>query len=164
MGARMKLQFTQASPDNAEIIGSLVVHLTQEICERTNAQHFNIDLESTVRRCEALLSAVHYAAIIGWSDITPVAVSTITETYALYAGGKIGVIQEFYVIPEFRCSGVGAMLMEQVRNYGQQRSWSCIELCTPPLPEFERALSFYRDNGLAAVGGRKMRQNLICHD
>lgn len=164
MGARVKLQFTQASPDNAEIIGSLVVQLTQEICERTNAQHFNIDLENTVRRCEALLSAGHYAAIIGWSDITPVAVSTITETYALYAGGKIGVIQEFYVIPEFRCSGVGAMLMEQVRNYGQQRSWSCIELCTPPLPEFERALSFYRDNGLAAVGGRKMRQNLICHD
>lgn len=156
----MKLEFIQATPDKAEIIGSLVVQLTQEICERTNAQHFNIDLKGTVQRCEELLSAGHYAAIIGWSDVTSVAVSTITETYALYAGGKIGVIQEFYVIPEFRCSGVGAMLLEQVKNYGQKQGWSCIELCSPPLPEFERTLSFYQNNGLVPVGGRKMRQNL----
>lgn len=156
----MKVEFTQATPDNAEIIGSLVIQLTQEICECTNIQHFNIDLKSTVQRCDTLLSAGHYAAIIGWIDNIPVAVSTITETYALYAGGKIGVIQEFYVIPEFRCSGVGTMLIEQVKSYGQQRAWSCIELCTPPLPEFERALRFYQNNGLVPVGGRKMRQNL----
>ncbi len=156
----MKLEFLQAPPDNAEIIGSLVVQLTQEISERTNAQHFDIDLEGTVQRCEELLTAGHYAAIIGWSDRIPVAVSTITETYALYAGGKIGVVQEFYVIPEFRSAGVGAMLIEQVRNYGKKQGWSCIELCTPPLPEFEGALRFYQHNGLIPVGGRKMRQNL----
>ncbi|MCQ8118863.1 GNAT family N-acetyltransferase [Methylomonas rosea] len=156
----MKLEFIQATPDHGEIIGSLVVQLTQEICERTHAQHFDIDLEGTVQRCEELLSAGHYAAIIGRSDKRPVAVATIAETYALYAGGKIGVIQEFYVIPEFRCSGVGALLIEQVRHYGQQRGWSCMELCTPPLPEFERTLSFYQQNGLIPVGGRKMRQNL----
>jgi GNAT superfamily N-acetyltransferase len=156
----MQLEFILATPNNAEIIGSLVVKLTQEICERTHAQHFKIDLAGTVQRCEALLSAGHYAAIIGWSDNIPVAVSTITETYALYAGGKIGVIQEFYVIPEFRSSGVGAMLIEQVRHYGQKHDWSCIELCTPPLPEFERTISFYQHNGLIPVGGRKMRQHL----
>ncbi|VVC82426.1 GNAT family N-acetyltransferase [Sideroxydans sp. CL21] len=156
----MKLEFTQATPDKAKIIGSMVVQLTQEICERTNAKHFDIDLESTVQRCEELLSAGHYAAIIGWADNIPVAVSTIAETYALYAGGKIGVIQEFYVIPEFRSSGVGAVLIEQVRSYGQKRAWSCIELCTPPLPEFDRTISFYQNNGLVPVGGRKMRQNL----
>lgn len=160
----MKLEFIQATADNAEIIGSMVVQLTQEICERTKAQHFDIDLKGTIQRCEELLTAGHYAAIIGWSDNIPVAVSTITETYALYAGGKIGVIQEFYVIPEFRSSGVGTILIEQIRNYGQKRGWSCIELCTPPLPEFERALSFYQNNGLVPVGGRKMRQNLASND
>ena len=156
----MTLEFIQASPDEAEIIGSLVVQLTQEICERTNAHHFNIDLAGTVQRCKELLSAGHYAAIIACSGNIPVAVSTITETYALYAGGKIGLIQEFYVVPEFRSSGIGAKLIEQVRNYGQNRGWSCLELCTPPLPEFERTLSFYQDNGLVPVGGRKMRQQL----
>lgn len=156
----MKLKFIQATPDHAEIIGSLVVQLTQEICERTHAQHFDIDLADTIEHCAELLSAGHYAAIVGWSENIPVAVATIAETYALYAGGKIGVVQEFCVIPKFRCSGVGALLIEQLRTYGQQRGWSCMELCTPPLPEFERTLSFYENNGLAAVGGRKMRQNL----
>lgn len=156
----MKLEFIQATTDHAEVIGSLVVQLTQEICDLTKARHFDIDLESTIQRCAALLSAGHYAAILVCSDNIPVAVSTITETYALYAGGKIGLIQEFYVVPDFRCSGVGAMLIEHVRNYGQKRDWSCIELCTPPLPEFERTLSFYQQNGLIPVGGRKMRQNL----
>lgn len=51
----MKLEFIQATPDKAEIIGSLVVQLTQEICERTDAHHFNIDLAGTVQRCEELL-------------------------------------------------------------------------------------------------------------
>jgi GNAT superfamily N-acetyltransferase len=156
----MKPKFTQATPDNAAIIGSLVVQLTQEICEGTQTQHFTIDLQGTVARCEELLSAGHYAAIMGWLENIPVAVATITETYALYAGGKIGVIQEFYVIPEFRSCGVGAMLIAQVKLYGQKREWSCIELCTPPLPEFERTLNFYQHNGLVPVGGRKMRQNL----
>lgn len=156
----MKLEFTQATPDQSEIIGSLVVQLTQEICELTNVQHFDIDLDRTILRCEELLSVGHYAAIIGWADNTPIAVSTISETYALYAGGKIGIIQEFYVIPEYRSSGVGAKLIEQVKNYGQEHAWSCIELCTPPLPEFTRALSFYEKNGLIPVGGRKMRQSL----
>jgi GNAT superfamily N-acetyltransferase len=156
----MKIKFIQAAPDSAEIIGSLVIQLTQEICERTNAQHFDIDFEGTVQRCKELFTAGHYAAIIGWSDNIPIAVSTITETYALYAGGKIGLIQEFYVLPEFRSLGIGELLIEQVRNYGQKHDWSCIELCTPPLPEFERTLSFYQNNGLVPVGGRKMRQNL----
>jgi hypothetical protein len=95
----MKLKFIPATPDHAAIIGPLIVQLTQEIFERTQAQHFDIDLTGTVQRCEALLAAGHYAAIIAWSKNYPVAVTTITESYALYAGGKIGVIQEFYVNP-----------------------------------------------------------------
>jgi hypothetical protein len=44
--------------------------------------------------------------------------------------------------PVFRSFGVSAKLVEQVKQYGQKQEWSCIELCTPPLPEFERTLSF----------------------
>lgn len=159
-GTNTDIKFSQATVEQANIIASLVVQLTQEICTRTHVQHFNIDLEGTIKRCAELLSAGHYAAIIGWLNNTPIAVSTISETYALYAGGKIGVIQEFYVAPEYRAAGVGAMLITQVKQYGQNHDWSCMELCTSPLPEFERTLSFYQQHGLNPVGGRKMRLNL----
>jgi GNAT superfamily N-acetyltransferase len=156
----MNINFREATLNDCEMIGTLVVELTNEICELTNAQYFDIDLNSTVERCHKLIRDGHYAAIIGLYENVPVAVVTMAETYALYAGGKIGVIQEFYVSPEYRALGVGAMLIEQVKEYGKQHKWSCIELCTPPLPEFERTLSFYQKNGLMPVGGRKMRQSL----
>ncbi|OUR76806.1 GNAT family N-acetyltransferase [Colwellia psychrerythraea] len=157
----MEINFRVATVKDSEIIGSLVVELTTEICELTKAQHFDIDLNGTIQRCHELISDGHYSAIIGVYENNPIAVVTMTETYALYAGGKIGVIQEFYVSPEFRASGVGSMLIQQVQDYGKKQNWSCIELCTPPLPEFERTLNFYQKNGLSPVGGRKMRQALV---
>jgi len=156
----MEAKFREATVQDSEIIGSLVVDLTTEISEITNAKQFDIDLNSTIQRCNELISAGYYAAIIGEYENNPIAVVTISETYALYAGGKIGVIQEFYVSPEFRSTGVGSMLVQQVRKYGNKHNWACIELCTPPLPEFERTISFYQKNGLNPVGGRKMRETL----
>lgn len=157
----MNINFREGTVKDAETIGALVVALTNEISELTNAKHFDIDLEGTIKRCQELISDGHYMAIIGEYENKGIAVVTLTETYALYAGGKIGGIQEFYVSPEYRASGVGSMLIKQVQTYGQRQNWSCIELCTPPLPEFEQTLNFYQKNGLMPVGGRKMRQALV---
>lgn len=156
----MNINFREATFSDSSAIGALVVKLTSEISELTKTAHFDIDLNGTIDRCRELMSAGHYFAIIGEYENKPIAVVTMTETYALYVGGKIGVIQEFYVEPKFRASGVGTMLIEQVKSYGQQHLWSSMELCTPPLPEFERTLKFYQKNGLVPVGGRKMRQAL----
>ncbi|PKG84286.1 GNAT family N-acetyltransferase [Colwellia sp. 75C3] len=156
----MNINFREATLKDSELIGSLVVELTAEICALTKAQHFDIDLNGTIQRCHELIRDGYYSAIIGTYENKTIAVVTMTETYVLYAGGKIGIIQEFYVSPEFRASGVGSMLIEQVQDYGKNHNWSCIELCTPPLPEFERTLNFYQKNGLIPVGGRKMRQAL----
>ena len=157
----MHINFKIAKLEDSKTIGSLVVDLTNEICELTKAQHFDINLNSTIERCRELIRGGHYAAIIGEYQNKPIAVATFTETYALYAGGKIGLIQEFYVSPEFRASSIGSMLIEQIKKYGKEHDWSCLELCTPPLPEFERTLNFYQKSGLVPVGGRKMRQALV---
>ncbi|OZG73822.1 GNAT family N-acetyltransferase [Hahella sp. CCB-MM4] len=155
----MNIRFERATPEDAEIIATMVVQLTREICERTGERHFDIDVSDTRNRCEELLKAGLYLAIIGYCDHQAVALATVSETYALYAKGKIGVVQEFFVEAGYRSSGVGQQLLEQVSVLGEQRGWACIELCTPPLPEFERTLAFYQNNGLTPVGGRKMRRN-----
>lgn len=156
----MTVEYRQAASVQAELVATLAFALTEEICERTNAKHFGIDLAGTIQRCDELMSKGLYAAILGWSQDRPVALATLTETYALYAGGKVGIIQEFYVVPELRSSSVGASMLNAVREHGKTWNWSCIELCTPPLPEFERTIQFYMANGLNPVGGRKMRQML----
>lgn len=156
----MTLHFKIATEHDADTIGRLVIKLTEEICLKTNARHFDIDLPGAIKRCRDLLHDKHYGAILGFAGEQPVAVSTFTESYALYAGGKVGIIPEFYVDPAFRSAGVGAALIDRVKQYGREHGWSCVELCTPPLPEFERTLVFYQQNGLVPVGGRKMRQHL----
>ena len=157
----MNINFRKGTPQDSEIVGALVVELTNEISKLTNAQHFDIDLNSTIKRCSALIRDGHYAVIIAEYQNNPIAMVTMTETYALYVGGKIGVIQEFYVSPKYRDFGVGSMMIEEVQRYGRQQNWSCIELCTPPLPVFENTVRFYQKNGLIPVGGRKMRQTLV---
>ncbi|BCE02653.1 GNAT family N-acetyltransferase [Marinicellulosiphila megalodicopiae] len=156
----MNINFRKAKTEDSKIIAEFVVKLTDEICEITKTQHFNIDVKNTQAQCESLLTQGFYSAILGFQDSTPIAVVTLAQTHALYAAGKVGLIQEFYVSPEYRSTGVGAKLVEQVRKHGLQNDWACIELCTPPLPEFKRVLDFYQKNGLTPVGGRKMRQSL----
>lgn len=156
----MNINFRKGTCEDAEIVGAFVVELTSEISILTNTQHFDIDLNSTIERCSELIRDGHYCVIIAEHQNKPIAVVTMTETYALYVAGKIGVIQEFYVSPKYRSSGVGSMIIEEVQDYAKQQNWSCIELCTPPLPEFENTVRFYQKNGLTPVGGRKMRKTL----
>ena len=157
----MEIEFRTASIEDAGAVGSLVLALTNEISELMKEKQFSIDLSDTIRRCSELIETGKYAAILGFSDGVPVAVVTLSETYALYASGKVGIIQEFYVVPALRSTGLGSKLIKQVRDYGIKNKWSCIELCTPPLPEFDRTLAFYKKNELNPVGGRKMRQILV---
>lgn len=160
----MELVFSHASEDDSEVLGKMVVELTEEICLRTDTQHFDIDLPGTVQRCREFLKTGKYAAILCSVESQVIGFATLSETYALYAGGKIGVVQEFYIAPAFRSCGAGAKLIEQVKRYGVHHDWACVELCTPPLPEFERTLDFYQRNGLIPVGGRKMREMLDTGD
>jgi GNAT superfamily N-acetyltransferase len=136
---------------------SLVIALTSEICDRTDTERFPIDLPGTTTLCRRLLEMGHYTVLLGRLRGKPVAVATIAESHAWYAGGKIGIIQEFYVMPAVRSHGIGAKMIDAVRDLGAHREWACIERCTPPLPVFEGALQFYERHAFKPVGGRKMR-------
>lgn len=142
---------------NAAEIAGLVIELTEEICTRADIHGFNINTEDTVKRTIDFIENGFYTAILGVSEDGPVAVACIAESYALYAGGKIGIIQEFYVKPAYRSHGIGSKLIDAVFEFGKKQGWACVELCTPPLPAFDKTLQFYQRQGLNPVGGRKMR-------
>jgi len=151
------IEFRLAEPKHAATVAALVFDLTGEISARTEAQQFELELATLTRQCRDFLERGIYQAWLVYRGEQAVGVATLSETFALYAGGKVGVVQEFYVAPQCRGEGIGARLMERVFSLGEKRGWTCVELCTPPLPEFEGALRFYQRHGFQAVGGRKMR-------
>ncbi len=78
---------------------------------------------------------------------------TALESAAIYAGGAIGVISEFFVRPEARSGGVGRALVDEISRIGVARQWRRLEVTAPPDEERnQRAVAFYRANGFETSG------------
>lgn len=86
-------------------------------------------------------------------DGDPAGVITVVESLSLYAGGYIGVINELYVMPDYRSEGVGKMLLDAVKDLAEEREWKRLELTTPG-EEYEKTLRFYEREGFDRIGPR----------
>jgi GNAT superfamily N-acetyltransferase len=154
----LSLQIIPATCEHATVVASLITALTREICDRCNDQtHFDHKETLTAQLCARWIDEGMYTVLLAWSGDRAVGVVTIAESHALYAEGKIGIIQECYVLPEYRSQTAGSALLDAALALAPSRGWACMELCTPPLPEFAAALRFYERHAFKAVGGRKMR-------
>ncbi len=157
----MAFSVRAASVGDSAAVAAMIHALTSEIMARTGTPHFDIDLVRLQDNCLEFLREGRYQAYLALdAGGRPVGVATLCESYALYAGGRFGVLQEFYVAPEVRSSGVGRSLIEATALHGKRAGWLRLEMCTPPLPEFERTLKFYEENGFEITGGRKMKRLL----
>ena len=155
----MSCSIRKATADDAAAVAAMVKALTDEIIERTQAPHFNIDLARTTARCRDFLESGNYAVYLVENEAgRGVGFVTLCESHALYAEGAFGIAQEFYVAPDFRSAGLGRQLLDAAVAHARRLGWKRLELCTPPLPEFDRALGFYEKNGFEITGGRKMKR------
>ena len=86
--------------------------------------------------------------------------AALHESHSLYAKGAFGIIQECYVLPEYRSQQIGQQLLSAAADLAYRQGWQRLELCTPPVPEFERSVAFYQANGFEITGGYKMKYTL----
>ncbi len=82
-----------------------------------------------------------------------VGIITLAETLSLYAGGRIGVINELYVEPDFRSEGVGKMLLDAAKELAEERGWARLEVTTPG-EDYVKTLRFYEREGFMGIGPR----------
>jgi GNAT superfamily N-acetyltransferase len=86
-------------------------------------------------------------------DDDVVGIITLTESISFYAGGRIGVVNELYVVPPYRSEGVGKMLLDAAKDLGQERGWKRLEVTTPG-DDFQKTLHFYEREGFVKIGPR----------
>lgn len=151
----------QATANDAQDVAVMVGELLADIMKAIGVQAFNFDLAETVSRLASFLEQGKYFVFVArTSDGDAAGFIALYESYALYAEGAFGTIPELYVRPAFRSHGLGLRLVAQAKAFGASRSWTRLEVTTPPLPQFDRTLAFYEREGFSITGGRKLKVSL----
>jgi GNAT superfamily N-acetyltransferase len=77
-----------------------------------------------------------------------VGVLTLVESFALYAGGEYGIIDEMYVRPEYRGQDVERQLLDEAVAIATRRKWFHLDITGREGDRNERAARFSRGLGL----------------
>jgi GNAT superfamily N-acetyltransferase len=77
---------------------------------------------------------------------------TLTQSFAIYANGNYGIIDEMYVSPAFRSAGIGALLIKAAVDYGRGKGWARIDVTAPESDRWSRTRQFYEKEGFVFTG------------
>ncbi len=148
----------RATINDAHDVAVMVGELLDEIMSTIGINAFNFSLDETTARLKDFIDREQYFVFVAQSESAGiVGFIALYEAHALYAEGAFGTIPEFFVRSEFRSKNVGLRLVEQAKAFGNSRGWKRLEVTTPPLPQFDKTLSFYEREGFAITGGRKLK-------
>lgn len=90
--------------------------------------------------------------VMGEADEKAIAVCTVSYLLAMRTRGKYAIIQEMFVEPEYRSTGVGKDVLEFALNHAAADGCQTVELGTPY--DGDRQIQFYERAGFTEVGAR----------
>jgi GNAT superfamily N-acetyltransferase len=112
--------------------------------------------------CRKILKSGKYVVFIsiGPQDYAN-GIIALSEGVSIFAGGRFGVIREFYIMPEMRSKGLGKALLEKAKKFGRSKRWRRIEATPPDKMKWRRAYKFYVREGFREIGTRVKFENPI---
>ena len=141
-----------AGPDETDIVCRLVDRLLGELGEE-GEETGALDVADLRARWSALAPGAHTAILARREPGgEAIGVATLSECFALYAGGPYGLLNEMYVVPEHRSSGVGALLLDAVKDTARARGWRRVDVTAPEARRWERTRRFYEREGFRFTG------------
>jgi GNAT superfamily N-acetyltransferase len=81
---------------------------------------------------------------------------TLAESFAFFAHGRYGILNELWVNPELRSQGIGEQVIDFCVRFARERGWERIDVSAPPSAEWDRTFAFYQKRGFALTG-RKLK-------
>jgi GNAT superfamily N-acetyltransferase len=153
------IEINQIQSSDYDDLTYMVGKLLNEIMDKINVKVFNFNAEETKVRAKELVTKKKYWVFVA-RDLEAnenVGFVSLYESYGLYSEGAYGTIPELFVRPEWRSKSIGKMLLQKAISFGEIQGWKRLEVTTPPLPQFDKTLSFYQANGFEISGGRKLK-------
>jgi len=150
------IEIVRAGPAEREAVLGLVERLLTEL-EETPGEFAGIDRRRVLADLDA--AGERFVAFLAREDRREIGVLTLTEHVAIYAGGRYGVIDELFVVPERRSAGVGERLLAAARAHGAGKGWRRLDVTAPPGPAWQRTVRFYEAHGFVFTGP-KLRLDL----
>ena len=81
---------------------------------------------------------------------------TLAESFAFFAHGTYGILNELWVNPEVRSQGVGKEVIDFIVRFAAARGWGRVDVSAPPNAEWDRTFAFYQKRGFTFTG-RKLK-------
>ena len=156
----MNIEIIKATENDSLDLSIMTGELLQEIMDKINIKAFNFNQKETQNRAKDLISKNLYFVFIAKDKNKSIGFISMYESYALYAEGAYGTIPELYVREEYRSLNIGKLLLEKAKEFAISKNWKRLEVTTPPLPQFDRTLSFYENNSFEISGGRKLKTDI----
>ena len=132
------------------IVLSLVERLLRELGEEGD-ELGDLQTASVTRTWESLGERT-VAFLAESPDGEAVGVVTVVESFAIYANGVYGIINEMYVASSHRSTGVGARLIAEVLSLGRTRGWGRVDVTAPESARWSRTRRFYETQGFVLAG------------
>ena len=142
---------------DAETVSRLVKELFAEVGHIPPITDFN----QSVAFCKDILEDDEYVVLLAMDSKGYVAgILTLSEGISIYAGGRFGVIREFYVVPNMRSKGIGKALLERAKEFSQNKGWKRIEVALPSKEKHFRTYTFYAREDFREIGPRLKYKDL----
>jgi len=146
----MKLEIERLTIKDADLVFEWVMRLLEELGEEgddlggLDQEKVLSEWQEAGERFNAFVAKNEQGKVLG--------ILTLVETFAIYANGNYGIINEMYVSPEHRSAGVGALLIEAAKEFGRTKGWARIDVTAPELERWERSRRFYEKQGFVFTG------------
>ena len=142
----------EATRNDSNIVSSLIYKQLTELFPDDPAYSTP---DNIIKATDLLLTnATNYWVFLAYCEDKPIDIMTLNECTAIYAFGYFGEIAEFYINPQFRSAGIGALLHNKAKEFGKARGWSMLEVGAPDVPRWQRTVDFYKKVGFKEVGPR----------
>jgi GNAT superfamily N-acetyltransferase len=143
----------RATVGDVDVVLSLAFRLFAEIDHAVSAE------AAEAAAHELLAKETGFWALVATGEQDePLGLLTITESAAIYAEGYYGDVQEVYVLPGVRSSGVGRALLKEAVNVARAHNWSRLEVTPASRVTHPAAYAFYVAHGFEETGSRLKKE------